>query len=71
MFCNNCNRQDGYGDIDINITNQNANLNTVDVNDYQMAMPQQGGFGTIVETPQERCVHRTFLHEVPQVSPFM
>ena len=33
MFCNNCNRQDGYGDIDINITNQNANLNTVDVND--------------------------------------
>ena len=36
-----------------------------------MAMPQQGGFGAIVETPQERCVHRTFLHEVPQVSPFM
>lgn len=65
MFCNNCNRQDGYGDIDINITNQNANLNTVDVNDYQMAMPQQS-MGAVVETPQERCVHRTFLHEVPQ-----
>lgn len=70
MFCNNCNRQDGYGDIDINITNQNANMNTnmVDVNDYQMA-PQQMGYGAVVETPQERCVHRTFVHEVPHVCP--
>lgn len=71
MFCNNCNRQDGYGDIDINITNQNANMNTnmVDVNDYQMAAPQQMGYGAVVETPQERCVHRTFVHEVPHVCP--
>lgn len=25
----------------------------------------------IYECPQERCVHREIIHEVPQVSPFM
>ena len=45
------------------------NTNMVDVNDYQMAAPQQMGYGAVVETPQERCVHRTFVHEVPHVCP--
>lgn len=69
MYCNNCYRQDGYGDIDINITNQNANLNSMEVNDYQTTMPQQSNIGAVVESPQERCIHRTFVHEVPHVCP--
>ena len=62
MYCNNDFRQDGFPtDIDINITNQNANMNT---NTNMMGYNQP-----MVGTPQERVVHRNFVHEVPHVCP--
>lgn len=71
MFYNN-ELRDGmqYGDLDINITNQNANMNTntMDVN-YGGGMPGGCCQNQMMETPQERVVHRTFLHEVPHVCP--
>lgn len=69
MCCNNDFRQDGFpSDIDINITNQNANMNTNTNMMYNQ--PMMGGYGNpMVETPQERVVHRSFVHEVPHVCP--
>ena len=68
MCCNNDFRQDGFPtDIDINITNQNANMNT---NMMGYNQPMTGSYSSpMVETPQERVVHRNFVHEVPHVCP--
>ena len=72
MFCNNDLRQDGMNfgypsDIDINITNQNANMNTnTNMVDVNQQLPMGGCNSPMVETPQERVVHRSFVHEVPQ-----
>lgn len=68
MCCNNDFRQDGFPtDIDINITNQNANMNT---NMMGYNQPMAGSCSSpMVETPQERVVHRNFVHEVPHVCP--
>ena len=68
MCCNNDFRQDGFPtDIDINITNQNANMNT---NMMGYNQPMTGSSSSpMVETPQERVVHRNFVHEVPHVCP--
>ncbi len=68
MCCNNDFRQDGFPtDIDINITNQNANMNT---NMMGYNQPMAGSYSSpMVETPQERVVHRNFVHEVPHVCP--
>lgn len=68
MCCNNDFRQDGFPtDIDINITNQNANMNT---NMMGYNQPMTGSYNSpMVETPQERVVHRNFVHEVPHVCP--
>lgn len=58
-------------DIDINITNTNtnANMNTNynEMAQYPSAMSMGGT--PIVETPQERVIHRNFVHEVPHVCP--
>lgn len=68
MCCNNDFRQDGFPtDIDINITNQNANMNT---NMMGYNQPMTGSYSSpMMETPQERVVHRNFVHEVPHVCP--
>lgn len=68
MCCNNDFRQDGFPtDIDTNITNQNANMNT---NMMGYNQPMTGSYSSpMVETPQERVVHRNFVHEVPHVCP--
>ena len=68
MCCNNDFRQDGFPtDLDINITNQNANMNT---NMMGYNQPMTGSYSSpMVETPQERVVHRNFVHEVPHVCP--
>lgn len=56
-------------DIDINITNTNTNTNMNtnynEMTGYATAMPMVG-MSPIVETPQERVIHRSFVHEVPQ-----
>ena len=83
MFCNN-ERHDlenmpyGFpGDIDINITNQNANMNTLENTNTvsNMAMPAQTMMSMpmqyhamqspIIEPGQEKVIHKTFMHEVP------
>ena len=72
MCCNNDFRQDGFPtDIDINITNQNANMNTnTNTNMMGYNQPMMGSYKSpMVETPQERVVHRNFVHEVPHVCP--
>ncbi len=72
MCCNNDFRQDGFPtDIDINITNQNANMNTnTNTNMMGYNQPMTGSYNSpMVETPQERVVHRNFVHEVPHVCP--
>lgn len=72
MCCNNDFRQDGFPtDIDINITNQNANMNTnTNTNMMGYNQPMMGSYNSpMVETPQERVVHRNFVHEVPHVCP--
>ncbi|MBO5138303.1 MAG: hypothetical protein J6B89_01515 [Bacilli bacterium] len=52
-----------YNDIDINMMDNNMNTGMMGDN-----MIQQGGCcGPVSECPQERCVHRTIMHEVPQV----
>ena len=66
-------------DMDINITNQNVNVNdNMNINEvgggYNMMsmQPQMGNMmNPIIEPGRERVVQRTFVHEVPQVSPFM
>lgn len=51
-----------YNDIDINMMQQN------EVFDSNMNMGMMGGCSSpISECPQERQVHRTIMHEVPQV----
>lgn len=64
MCCNNDFRQDFYAsDYDANFANQGVNMM-----DYNQGM--MGGYGNqMVETPQERVVHRNFVHEVPHVCP--
>ena len=72
MCCNNDFRQDGFPtDIDINITNQNANMNTnTNTNMMGYNQPMTGSYSCpMVETPQEREIHRNFVHEVPHVCP--
>ena len=72
MCCNNDFRQDGFPtDIDINKTNQNANMNTnTNTNMMGYNQPMMGSYNSpMVETPQERVVHRNFVHEVPHVCP--
>jgi len=67
MFSNDFSQGMPFGlenDIDININNTNLNSN-------EMSGMSMGGCGMnpIVETPQERVVHRNFVHEVPHVCP--
>lgn len=46
-----------YNDVDFNVTQNNM-------------MNQQMDMSTpTCETPRERCIHRTFVHEVPHVCP--
>lgn len=52
-----------YNDIDINMMQQNESTDMAGSN-----MEMMGGCcSPISETPQERCIHRTIMHEVPQV----
>lgn len=61
-------------DMNSNITGNNNTIenemNVVDVNNNSQAMPMGGmsnTFGSpIVEAVQEKCVHKTIMHEVPQ-----
>lgn len=57
-------------DIDINITNTNTNTNANfnEMTGFAGGMPMMG-MSPIVETPQERVIHRSFVHEVPHVCP--
>lgn len=57
-------------DFDSNITgDNNVSYNDVDFNLMQNNMGPQmmDSMGPSCEAPRERCVHRTFVHEVPQV----
>lgn len=65
-------------DIDISITNENYNTNYND--NFNANMNMMGGYSEpvmsnvqspIIEPGRERVVNRTFVHNVPQVSPFM
>ena len=53
----------GNNNFSYNEANFNVNQNMVnDVSNMDMSMPT-------CETPRERCIHRTFVHEVPHVCP--
>ena len=49
-----------YNDNDYNIPNQGNNMNY---------MNDSCGMNPVVEPMQEKCVHRTIMHEVPHVCP--
>lgn len=50
--------------------NYNQVTNDMDV-DVNMIQYQQGGQAPISEGVQQKCIHRTFVHEVPQDCFFM
>ena len=73
MFDRNCSARQNEFNTNFNAENMNVDVD-FDIN--QNAMPMMGGMGTmmggttqapIVEPMQERQVHRTLMHEVPQV----
>lgn len=74
MFQERCYERDNNIDINNNFFAENME-NNVDYNiNNQNVMPNmtnQTMNSPIVEQVQERCVHRTFVHEVPQDYPFM
>lgn len=53
-----------YSDIDINMTDNSVNSDMIGSN-----MMSGGCCNPVSECPQERCVHRTIMHEVPHVCP--
>lgn len=51
-----------------NIIENEMNVDIDMIQNGQMGQTINGGCcNTITETPQERCIHRTFVHEVPHV----
>ena len=51
-----------YNDIDINVTEDTNNIGNIG-----SGMTSGGCCSSpITECPQERCIHRTIMHEVPQ-----
>ena len=55
-----------------NIIENEMNVDIDMIQNGQMGQAINGGCcNTITETPQERCIHRTFVHEVPQDCFFM
>ena len=49
-------------DIDINITNQNVNTNSMQIDGISSGTTSN----PIIEPGRERCVYRNIYHEVPQ-----
>ena len=72
MFQERCYERDNNIDINNNFFAENME-NNVDYNiNNQNVMPNMANQtmnSPIVEQVQERCVHRTFVHEVPHVCP--
>lgn len=68
MNMNNFDFDNSYtGDNGVNYNNIDINMMQNDPNDN---MDMSGGcFSPVSECPQERCVHRTIMHEVPHVCP--
>ena len=56
----NGNNNFSYNDVDFNVNQSNIGMN--------MNQPMDMGMPTC-EAPRERCIHRTFVHEVPHVCP--